>query len=78
MDKIILFTSIILFLLGILGVYKHNNIVRMLISIKIITISAIMNLIFSDFTDGDLMILVIITASELTLAVLFILLNHSN
>ena len=78
MDKVILLTSIILFTLGIIGICKHNNIVRLLISIDIITLASIINFLCSDFKDGDLITLVIVTSIELEFAILFLIANKAN
>lgn len=72
----VLLTSFILLIIGCIGLIKSNTLVKNIISIETITLSSILNLLFyKDISDSNILLLIIITISELSLAILFMI-NH--
>ena len=72
----VLLTSFILLIIGCIGLLKSNTLVKNIISIEIITLSSILNLLYyKDISSSILLLLLIITVSELSLAILFMI-NH--
>lgn len=72
----VLLTSFILIIIGCIGLLKSNTLIQNIISIEIITLSSILNLLYyKQMNDSVLLLLLIITLSELNLAILFII-NH--
>ena len=72
----VLLTSFILIIIGCMGLLKSNTLIQNIISIEIITLSSILALLYhKQMNDSALLLLLIITLSELNLAILFII-NH--
>lgn len=72
----VLLTSFILLIIGCIGLLKSNTLLKNIISIEIITLSSILNLLYyKDISSSILLLLLIITVSELSLAILFMI-NH--
>ena len=75
----VLLTSFILLIIGCIGLVKSNTLVKNIISIEIITLSSILNLLFyKDMSDSNILLIIIITISELSLAILFMINNKIN
>lgn len=68
--------SELIFMSGFVGLLFHKKLVRRVIDIEIMTLGAI-HLLFSNNTNNFFIVLVILTASELSLAILF-LVTHRN
>ena len=76
MDIIILVTSAILFIFGLIGLLHNKTLIHNIISIETITLSSVLNFLSSsNTTSGFVLILVIITTSELSFAILFVIIN---
>lgn len=75
----VLLTSFILLMVGFIGLVKSDTLVKNIISIETITLSSILNLIYyKNINSGTLLMLVIVTVSELSIAILFIINNKIN
>lgn len=75
----VLLTSFILLIIGCIGLVKSNTLVKNIISIEIITLSSILNLLFyKNTSDSVILLMIIITVSELSLAILFMINNKTN
>ena len=75
----VLLTSFILLIIGCIGLVKSNTLVQNIMSIEIITLSSILNLLFyKNTSDSVILLLIIITVSELSLAILFMINNKTN
>ena len=75
----VLLTSFILLIIGCIGLVKSNTLVQNIMSIEIITLSSILNLLFyKNTSDSVTLLLIIITVSELSLAILFMINNKTN
>ena len=75
----VLLTSFILLIIGCIGLVKSNTLVKNIISIEIITLSSILNLLFyKDMSYSNILLIIIITISELSLAILFMINNKIN
>ena len=76
MQIAVLLTSIILLIIGFIGLIKSNTLIKNIISIETITLSSILNLVYyNNISSSVLLLLVVITVSELSIAILFVI-NH--
>ena len=79
MQIAVLLTSIILLIIGFIGLMKSNTLIKNIISIETITLSSILNLVYyNNISSSVLLLLVVITVSELSIAILFIIHHKIN
>lgn len=67
--------SELIFIAGFAGTLFHTKLVRRVIDIEIMTLASI-HLLFSNVSDNFILVLVILTASEISLAILFLVTNR--
>ena len=75
----VLLTSFILLIVGFIGLVKSDTLVKNIISIETITLSSILGLMYyKNISSNALLILIIVTVSELSIAILFIINSKIN
>lgn len=67
----ILLTSAFLFCIGLIGVLKQEDIVRVLIALEIMFLASVLNFCSLNDSFGDLIALIIVILSGITISVIY-------
>ena len=70
---ILIFSSVIIFMAGFCGLLVHKTLVRRIIDIEVMTLASIQLLVQQFVENSFLLILFILTASEISIAILLML-----
>ena len=67
----ILLTSVFLFCIGFIGIFRQENIVRVLISIEVMILASVLNFCCFGDTFGELIALIAVILSGITISVVY-------
>jgi len=67
----ILLTSIFLFCIGLIGIFRQGDTVRLLISIEIMILASVLNFCFFGNSFGELIALIAVILSGITISVVY-------
>ncbi len=67
----ILLTSAFLFCIGLIGVFKQYDIIRMLISIEVMLLASVLNFCFFGDSFGEQIALIVVILSGVTISVVY-------